>query len=776
MLKLLILRFVMALILAVSILPAFKIDKAAGNAYTYDGPGFIIDHTCTDITKILRTAIENAKKDLHIAYGHTSHGAELTVGMTGLVDFANGHGKGLNLPDDIFAFVNGDTGGTQLDLDENDALLQDTCGTPYLTPLQPGEPPNFYTKTHEYLGYPTRTAEHADVNVIMWSWCYELPVKQKDGKVESDYLDWMNKLEEEYYPDVTFVYMTSCTDHHEGADAYNNTVAGNEIIRQYCLDHHKILYDFYDIESYDPSGNYYPYVDENCEYYSSANDTTADGNWAIVWQNKYTKYVPGTTGGDWYDCSPPHTQPLNGNLKAYAAWWLWARLAGWNGATDPPTNNSPMVSDIPNQTIAEGASFTTIGLDDYVADPDNTDAQMNWTFSGNSQLIVTITDRVATITTPGADWNGAESITFKATDPGNLWDDDSATFTVTVAGSSGGGGGGGGGSGASGTTILGEYINDQGRFIIDITAESPDGEVVLYISQGTIARKSNGQSLFSISIKENTIPPEPPADCQFVCLPYDIGPGGTTFNPPALLTFKYSDSQVPAGVAEENMVFATWQDGKWVELRGGTVDAVNNIVTVPISHFSIYTVMVYTSPASFEISDMAITPTEVYPGDSIRVSATINNNGDLAGSFEAIFKIDNKIIRNQTVTINGRSSQRVSFGADSGSVGEHTASVNDLSDTYRVKELGKVSELPATTVPELSPEPSPTSEPTLQPIPTVTPTALIETPAATEPTETLIEAVLIQPKNNMVPIITGSLGGFLVVASLVTLLIRRRSF
>ena len=30
-------------------------------------------------------------------------------------------------------------------------------------------------------------------------------------------------------------------------------------------------------------------------------------------------------------CGAAHSQPLNGNLKAYAAWWLWARLAGWTG-------------------------------------------------------------------------------------------------------------------------------------------------------------------------------------------------------------------------------------------------------------------------------------------------------------------------------------------------------------------------------------------------------------------------------------------------------------
>ena len=28
-----------------------------------------------------------------------------------------------------------------------------------------------------------------------------------------------------------------------------------------------------------------------------------------------------------------HSEPLNANLKAYAAWWMWARMAGWNGGS-----------------------------------------------------------------------------------------------------------------------------------------------------------------------------------------------------------------------------------------------------------------------------------------------------------------------------------------------------------------------------------------------------------------------------------------------------------
>ena len=98
-----------------------------------------------------------------------------------------------------------------------------------------------------------------------------------------------------------------------------------------------------------------------------------------------------------------------------------------------PVNDAPVVSDIPDQTIAEGSIFATISLDDYVSDVDNTDAEMTWTYSGNSSLTVTIDgSRVATIGIPDVDWNGAETITFKATDPGALFDDDGATFTVTA--------------------------------------------------------------------------------------------------------------------------------------------------------------------------------------------------------------------------------------------------------------------------------------------------------------------------------------------------------
>ena len=95
-------------------------------------------------------------------------------------------------------------------------------------------------------------------------------------------------------------------------------------------------------------------------------------------------------------------------------------------------NDAPVVSDIPDQTVEEGGNFATINLDDFVSDPDNTDAEMTWSYSGNNELTVSITNRVATITIQDENWNGSETVTFVAKDPGLLSDDDTAVFTVTA--------------------------------------------------------------------------------------------------------------------------------------------------------------------------------------------------------------------------------------------------------------------------------------------------------------------------------------------------------
>ncbi len=105
----------------------------------------------------------------------------------------------------------------------------------------------------------------------------------------------MSQLEESY-PNVKFIYMTC---HLNGTGATGNLNLRNEQIRDYCIANKKILYDFADIESYDPDGlvNYMLLnANDNCDYDSDENGSL-DKNWATSWQNTHTKDV------DWYSVS-----------------------------------------------------------------------------------------------------------------------------------------------------------------------------------------------------------------------------------------------------------------------------------------------------------------------------------------------------------------------------------------------------------------------------------------------------------------------------------------
>jgi hypothetical protein len=160
---------------------------------------------------------------------------------------------------------------------------------------------------------------NAGVNVIMWSWCGQVDSKYANSRLFDEYIMPMEELEAAY-PDVKFVYMTGHVDHADDA----NNKAANQIIRNYCIANNKILYDFADIESHDPDGNYYPFPNDNCDYYASRNGELL-GNWALEWQDSHIENI------DWYNCASAHSQALNANQKAYAAWWLFARIGGWPG-------------------------------------------------------------------------------------------------------------------------------------------------------------------------------------------------------------------------------------------------------------------------------------------------------------------------------------------------------------------------------------------------------------------------------------------------------------
>ncbi len=302
-------------------------NKKAGSSLKSSKNKLIANHSvATDsvLRKIPKEYIDKARNTLHIAYQHTSHGTHVAYGLFGLPDFKNGDNV-------LFGVTDNAPEVNKLDFRDR-AILNYADKGKSADDLSVDET-GFINATRNYLNDPV----NAGINVVMWSWC-----NIGGHNVAGNYLPGMDSLRAEYSQGgtrigkgkgqrqnpVTFIFMTGHANQDENSGEGNPKNQG-QLILDYCNKNNQYCLDYYSIDTHDMTGNYWEDASDD------GNSTAYGGFYYTNWQNTHKK------GIDWYDnkLSPGgavetgahNSQHITANRKAFAMWWILARIAGWDG-------------------------------------------------------------------------------------------------------------------------------------------------------------------------------------------------------------------------------------------------------------------------------------------------------------------------------------------------------------------------------------------------------------------------------------------------------------
>jgi len=284
---------------------------------------FIADYSVAKeevLRSIPQQYIDYARDNYKIVYWHTSHGTHVYRGLCGLPDYKTGD-------DILYAITNNNTTSGKLDFHDiygKDLSVQETT---------------FDDITRTYLDDPV----NANINVVMWSWC---DITGHDPA--NNYLPLMQDLIDEYgeggskigsgdgqrVVPVKFIFMTG----HAVANA--NTGDGKPkdqaaIITDYCNTNNYLCLDYYSIDSHDMNDKQWDDVSDDAVSALYLADGGTTNNFYKDFQNLNSigngYYENKNAPGGFVIFGAHNSQHITSNRKAYAMWWILARMAGWDG-------------------------------------------------------------------------------------------------------------------------------------------------------------------------------------------------------------------------------------------------------------------------------------------------------------------------------------------------------------------------------------------------------------------------------------------------------------
>jgi len=250
-----------------------------------------------------------------------------------------------------------------------------------------------------------------------------------------------------------------------------------------------------------------------------------------------------------------------------------------------------------------------------------------------------------------------------------------------------------------------------------ITINSADGKCTVIIDSGTLAladQQATPLGVVTCKSAETTLPP--PFDKNVVAQ-YELGPSGATFDPAVTVIMKYDPASLPTGVDESSLGLAYYNTSTnaWVNLGGIVVDEVNHTISGKTNHFTTFgfisgkgtspatpttPVTTATTPvttidsqttARFTVSELKISSVTIDAGHPVNINVTVTNTGDSSGSYDLVMTVNGQLEATKTIVLSGKSNETVALNVIKTEPGTYTVKINDLVNSFTVREASNSS-------------------------------------------------------------------------------------
>ncbi len=226
----------------------------------------------------------------------------------------------------------------------------------------------------------------------------------------------------------------------------------------------------------------------------------------------------------------------------------------------------------------------------------------------------------------------------------------------------------------------------------DLEAPGPDGQHLLRLAAGTHVTDNFGATVMKITVAQAETVPDLPVGASLLGHAYDFEPSGIAFDKPASLTLSYDVHDLPAGVASVTLAYYQPESG-WtrLEAEGGTVAGLGNL-TAPITHFTLFAILVTPTEANMQAANLAVTPLKdsgwriIFPltltGREVVIGAQFTNSGGTRGLYDAVLKLDGEVKDHQLVLLGPGETKPVTFRITGIAKGTHSVEIGGLTAEF----------------------------------------------------------------------------------------------